>query len=46
MKGVQSEIVGEAASCSVVVETSKSGMVWDSTIQGTEGRHDQCEQEQ
>ena len=26
--GVQSEIVGEAASCSVVVQTSKSGMVW------------------
>ena len=29
MEGVQqSEIVGEAASCSVVVQTSKSGMVW------------------
>ena len=27
MDGVQSEIVGEAASCSVVVQTSKSGMV-------------------
>ena len=27
MEGVQSEIVGEAASCSVVVQTSKSGMV-------------------
>ena len=24
----KSEIVGEAASCSVVVHTSKSGMVW------------------
>ena len=28
MEGVQSEIVGESASCSVVVQTSKSGMVW------------------
>ena len=28
MEGVQSEIVGEAASCSVVGQTSKSGMVW------------------
>ena len=28
MEGVQSEIVGEAASCSVEVPTSKSGMVW------------------
>ena len=28
MEGVQSEIVGEAANCSVVVQTSKSGMVW------------------
>ena len=28
MEGVQSEIVGEAASCSVVVQTNKSGMVW------------------
>ena len=28
MEGVQSEIVGEAASCSVLVQTSKSGMVW------------------
>ena len=28
MEGVQSEIVGEAASCSVVVQTSKSGMMW------------------
>ena len=28
MEGVQSEIVGEAASCSVVEQTSKSGMVW------------------
>ena len=27
MEGVQSEIVGEAESCSVVVQTSKSGMV-------------------
>ena len=26
-RGLQSEIVGEAASCSVVVQTSKSGMV-------------------
>ena len=28
MEGVQSEIVREAASWSVVVQTSKSGMVW------------------
>ena len=28
MEGVHSEIVGEAASGSVVVQTSKSGMVW------------------
>ena len=28
MEGVHSEIVGEAASCSVVVHTSKSGMVF------------------
>ena len=28
MEGVQSERVGEAASCSVMVQTSKSGMVW------------------
>ena len=28
MEGVQSEIVGEAASCSVGVQTSKSGMMW------------------
>ena len=28
MEGVHSEIVGEAASCSVVVQTSKSGMVF------------------
>ena len=28
MEGVHSEIVGEAASCSIVVQTSKSGMVW------------------
>ena len=28
MEGVHSEIVGEAASCSVVVQTSKSGIVW------------------
>ena len=28
MEEVPSEIVGEAASCSVVVHTSKSGMVW------------------
>ena len=28
MEGVQSEIVGEAASCSVLVQTSKNGMVW------------------
>ena len=48
MEGVQSEIVGVAASCFVVVQTSKSGMVWDSrpTMQITEGRPDQCEQEQ
>ena len=36
MEGVQSEIVGEAASCPVVVQTSKSRMVWVFTIQGTE----------
>ena len=39
MEGVQSEIIGEAASCSVVVglQTSKSG-IWcgDSTIQTTD----------
>ena len=28
MEGVPSEIVGETASCSVVVQTSKSGMVF------------------
>ena len=28
MEGEQSEIVGEAASCSVVVPTSQSEMVW------------------
>ena len=28
MEGVQTEIVGEDASCYVVVQTSKSGMVW------------------
>ena len=28
MEGVHSEIVGEAASCSVVVQTSNSGMVF------------------
>ena len=28
MVGEQSEIVGEAASCSVVEQTSKGGMVW------------------
>ena len=28
MEGIHSEIVGEAASCSVVVQTSKSGMVF------------------
>ena len=28
MEGVHSEIVGEAASCSTVVQTSKSGMVF------------------
>ena len=28
MEEVHSEIVVEAASCSVVVQTSKSGMVW------------------
>ena len=27
MEGVHSEIVGEAASCSIVVQTRKSGMV-------------------
>ena len=46
MEGGQSEIVGEAASCSVVVQTD--GLEWcgDSTIQRTEGRPDQCEQEE
>ena len=28
MEEVPSDIVGDAASCSVVVHTSKSGMVW------------------
>ena len=28
IKGVHSEIVGEAASCSIVLHTSMSGMVW------------------
>ena len=28
MEDLHSEIVGEAASCSVVVQTSKSGMVF------------------
>ena len=28
MEGEQSEIVGEAASCSVVVQTNKSVIVW------------------
>ena len=30
MEGEQIEIVGEAASCSVVVQPSKSGMEWAS----------------
>ena len=37
MEGEQSDIVGEeAASCSLVVQTSKSGMEWDSAVQRTE----------
>ena len=42
MEGVQSETVGEAASCSVVVQTSKSGMVWpgDSRLVSTELKED------
>ena len=37
MEGEHSEIVGEAASCSVVVQTSKSGIEWASAVQRTEG---------
>ena len=37
MEGEQSEIVGEAASCSVVMQESKSGMEWASAVQRTEG---------
>ena len=37
MEGEQSEIVGEAASCSVVVQTGKSAMEWASAVQRTEG---------
>ena len=36
-EGEHSEIVGEAASCSVVVQTSKSGIEWASAVQRTEG---------
>ena len=46
MEGVHSEIVGEAASCSVVVQTSKSGMVPEGIVQIIEGSPDQCEQEE
>ena len=37
MEGEHSETVGEAASCSVVEQTSKSGMEWASVVQRTEG---------
>ena len=37
MEGEQSEIVGETASCSVVVQTSNSGMAWASAVQRIEG---------
>ena len=41
-----SDIVGGAASCSVVVHTSKSGVgIVGPTIQRTEGRPDRCEHE-
>ena len=33
----QSEIVGEAASCSVEVQTNKSGKEWASAVKRTEG---------
>ena len=47
MEGAHSEIVGEAASCSVVVyKRARVDWCGDSTIQVTEGRPDQCEQEQ
>ena len=36
MEGEHSEIVGEAASCSEVVQPSKSGMEWASSVQRTE----------
>ena len=37
MEGEHSEIVGEAASCSLVVQTSKIGMEWASAVPRTEG---------
>ena len=33
----QSEMVGEAASCSVEVQTNKSGTEWASAVQRTDG---------
>ena len=37
MEGEQSEIVGETARCSVVVQTGKSGTDWASAVQRTDG---------
>ena len=37
MEGEHGELVGEAASCSVVVQMSKIEMEWASAVQRTEG---------
>ena len=37
MEWEQSEIVGEAASCSVEMQTNKSGKEWSSAVQRTDG---------
>ena len=37
MEGEQSEIVGEAASCSIEVQTNKRGKELASAVQRTEG---------
>ena len=46
MEGEQSEIVGEAASCSAEVQTNKSGQEWASAVQPTDGCPPQCEHEE
>ena len=45
-KGNKAKQLEDAASCSAVVQTNKSGMVGDRTIQRTEGSPDQCEPEE